>query len=128
MNIHKLLVVHAVITFAAAIVLVFFPAAIPHTADIPVNRDQYLLCYFLAASELSVAYLSYFGSKFTDGKVLRFITASLIVFHSATMVLEAYAFVAKEAGIYITGNIMLRIIIILFYYFGIYNMRDRKAV
>lgn len=119
MNLKGLLLIHAIITFAAGILLVAAPAAIPQTVNIQLSYNQYLLCYFLAAAEFAIAYLSFFSRNIKDNYALRIIVISFIVFHSATGILEL---VGLYRGIQpgIIGNIILRVIIVaLFYYYGI---------
>ncbi len=61
MNLKILLLIHAIITLAAGIVLVVAPTIIPQTVNIKIAPDEYLLCYFLAAAEFGIAYLSFFS-------------------------------------------------------------------
>jgi multisubunit Na+/H+ antiporter MnhC subunit len=58
MILRVLLVVHAVITFAAGVVLVVVPAAIPNVIGIQLASDSFIICYLLAAAEVGIAYLS----------------------------------------------------------------------
>lgn len=121
MNLKSLLLIHAVITLSAGILLVAVPASIPQTLNIQLSPNQYLLCYFLGAAELAIAYLSLLSRKIKDHHALRIIVITFIVFHAATGILEL---VGLYRGIHpkIIGNIMVRVIIvILFYYYGIYK-------
>jgi hypothetical protein len=52
-----LLIFHGVITFAAAIVLIISPKAIPAVVEIDLHPGEYLLCYLLGAAELGIAFL-----------------------------------------------------------------------
>lgn len=63
---YYILLIHAVITFAAAIVLVILPAFIPSTVNIKITSEQYLLSYFLATAEISIAYLSFVCRNIKD--------------------------------------------------------------
>jgi peptidoglycan/LPS O-acetylase OafA/YrhL len=120
-NLKLLLIIHAVITLAAAIVLVIAPALIPKTVDIEIAHDQYLLSYFLGAAELGIAYLSFQSRKIKDRYALKIIIVSFIIFHIATGLLEAYG-LTQGLSSKIIGNIVLRIIIVaLFCYYGIYK-------
>jgi hypothetical protein len=116
-----LLFVHGLITLAAAVVLIIAPAAIPGTIGIDISQDQYILCYFLAASELAIAFLSFFARSIDDKRSLRLIALSFIMFHLATAILEAYA--ASEGGNKkILINIIFRLLIAaLFWYYGVYR-------
>lgn len=128
MNLYRLFTFHAIITLAAALLLVFAPAAIPATVEITVKQDQFLLCYFLAAAELAIAYLSFYGRKLTDPAMIRLITVTFIIFHAATLVLELYA-LSEGVSLKIIVNIIARLIIIaLFYYYGLkpFKLSHRK--
>lgn len=119
MNLKRLLLIHAIITFAAGILLVTSPATIPQTVNIQLSSNQYLLCYFLGAAEFAIAYLSFFSRSIKDNHALRIIVITFIVFHAATGILEL---VGLYRGIQpgIIANIILRVIIVvLFYYYGI---------
>jgi hypothetical protein len=125
MNINKLLIFHAIITLAAGLVLIVYPPLIPATVNIELHQNQFLLCYFLAAAELALAYLSFYGSKRTDFATLRMVTFTMIIFHSATLLLELFA-LANGLSPKIIANIVARIVIIgLFYYYG--NLRISKS-
>lgn len=122
MNLKKLLIFHAVITLAAGLVLIFAPAGIPSTVGIKLQDDQFLLCYFLAAAELSLSYLSFYGSKMTDDVVLRVIAITMIIFHATTLLLELYA-LADGLSPKIIANIIARVAIVgLFYYYGVVKL------
>ena len=127
MELSKLLFIHAIITLAAGIVLVVAPSLIPETVNSKITPNEYLLCYFLGAAEFAIAYLSYFSRKIKDTDVLRLIISTLIVFHAATGILEGYAF-TQGVSSKITGNIALRvIIIILFFYYGYYKTINQNT-
>ena len=119
-----LFLLHGLITFAASIVLVIAPEAIPKTVNIDISPDEYLLCYFLGAAELGIAFLSVFARKIQDNNSLRLISATFIVFHIATGVLELFA-LANGLSFKIVFNVILRILVsILFWYFGIYRLKN----
>ena len=125
MNLRILLLLHALVTLAAGIVLIIAPSLIPGTIDVHLNSDAYLLSYFLGAAELSIAYLSFFSRRSNDTQVLRLVTSTFIVFHSATGIVELYAFVEGVSS-KILLNVSLRIvIIILFGYYG-YNKPSKQ--
>jgi len=118
-----LLLVHGLITFAASIVLIIAPSAIPKTVNINISPNEYLLCYFLGASELCIAFLSVFARKIEDRSSLRLISAAFIVFHISTGAMEMVA-LANGLSSKIIFNVFLRILIsILFWYFGIYKIK-----
>lgn len=119
MTLRGLFALHAVLTFAAALVLIAAPAAIPSTVGIRIEPGAHLLCYLLAAMELGIAALSWGARNITDTKALRLIVMSCIVVHAASALLEVYAFAQGGISIAIWGNIALRVLAVaLFSYFG----------
>jgi hypothetical protein len=122
MVIRKLFLAHAFITLAAAVVLVLWPPFVPDSVGMPLEKPQYLLCYFLAASELALSFLSYVGSRTRDLPLVRLIATTLILFHLATGALELTAFLQGIVGAAIFLNIVLRCVIsLLFWFFGLRN-------
>jgi len=121
MNINKLLIIHAIITLAAGIVLIAAPTLIPATVNIKIAPNEYLLCYFLGAAEIAMAYLSFFSSKIKEPGTLRLISSTFIIFHLVTGMVELYAFL-QGVSPKILLNIILRIlIVVLFIYYGYYK-------
>jgi multisubunit Na+/H+ antiporter MnhC subunit len=55
MNLVKLLLIHAIVTFAAGVVLLVAPDLIPRTVGIRITSSVYLVCYLLGTSELGLA-------------------------------------------------------------------------
>jgi hypothetical protein len=124
-NLHRLLIVHAFITFAAGVVLIVAPAQIPKAVDIHIERSAYLVCYLLGSAELALAFLSYYSRRLTDLKGLRLICVTFIVFHAATAAVEIYAWL-QGGSVKIWGNVALRVVIILlFWYYGIRQTTER---
>ena len=82
-----ILVVHGIVTLAAAVVLAVFPAAIPATVGIDIGVDVFLLSYFLAAAELAVGVLSIGAARLGDTAAVRLIALVFVVFHLATAAL-----------------------------------------
>ena len=105
-----LLTIHAVITFLAGLALIIFPELIPKSVDVYISKNQYLLCYFLAACEISIAYLSFQATKIQDTKALKIILNSFIIFHLATAILEVYS-LKFGVSVMIVFNIILRFVI-----------------
>ena len=104
------LIVHGIITLAAAIVLAVAPSAIPATVGIELGADAFLLSYFLAAAELAIAMLSLGAIRLTDPAAVGLIVAVFVVFHLATAVLElVYLLFAPATGVLI-ANIAVRIV------------------
>ncbi|MBA3662907.1 MAG: hypothetical protein H0W61_01675 [Bacteroidetes bacterium] len=119
MNLKLLLFIHALVTFAAGIVLVITPSFIPSSVNIHINSAEYLLCYFLAAAEFAMAYLSFRSRKISDTAALRVISISFIVFHASTLILELFA-LSQGLSVKIISNVIVRIfIVILFYFYGV---------
>jgi hypothetical protein len=126
MTLRVLFLVHAIITLAAGIVLIVAPALIPGTVEMSLTKEQYLLSYFLAASEIAIAWLSFFSRNSSDVKLLRLAASTIIVFHLSTAVLEVYALSTGNVNGKIIGNVVLRVIItILFVYYGYYKNREK---
>ena len=123
-----LLLIHGLITLAAGLVLIIVPPAIPRIVNIAISPNAYLICYLLAAAELSIAFLSFFSWQLKSSQALVLISSTFIIFHITTAALEAVA-LARGTSTAILFNILLRITIsLLFGYFGIYRMvsKDRK--
>lgn len=119
MNFRKLLIIHALVTFAAGVVLIVKPAFIPSLVGIQLNFSSYLVCYLLAASELSLAFLSFAGRTLKDPKAIRIIAMSCIVLHVSSALVEVYA-VTQGVSDALWANVGLRFIaVVLFFYYGI---------
>lgn len=125
MNLNRLLTIHGIITLAAGLVLMLAPSLIPETVNIKMDKDQYLLCYFLSASEFSLAYLSFYSRKLKDLSAIRVIIMTIIIFHSATLFFELYAQGKGMSNIILVNAAARVIIIILFYYYGIRKVQVR---
>ena len=126
-NLRILLVFHAVVTFAAAVVLIVAPALIPSAVGINLESGAYLICYLLAAAELSIAFLSWSGRTISDARALRLIVMAFIVFHAASGVLEIYS-LTEGVSAFVWGNVAVRIIVVfLFSYYGLYKMPNEAA-
>ena len=103
------LIVHGLVTLAAAVVLAVLPAAIPATVGIDLDPKAYLLSYFLAAAELAIAMLSLGTTRLTDPTAVGLIVAVIVVFHLSTAVLEVvYLLFAPVTGVLI-ANIAVRV-------------------
>ena len=125
MTLRLLFTIHAILTFAAGIVLVAAPGAIPGMIGIHVEPKAYLLCYLLAAMEFGVAALSWGARTITDAKALRIIVMSCIVL-TASGLLGVYAFAGGVSGV-IWGNVALRALVVaLFARYGL-NIRSNVA-
>jgi hypothetical protein len=126
MNLKPLLLVHGFITLAAGVVLIVSPGLIPGIAGVNISGAQVLLCYLLAAAELSISFLSFAGRGLTDVNALRVISLAFIIFHLVTAVLEGFAFF-KGIPAAILYNIPLRLVMAgLLYYYGVYKKPYRN--
>lgn len=119
MTLRLLFTIHAILTFAAGVVLVAAPGVIPGTIGIHIEPTAYLLCYLLAAMEFGVAALSWGARTITDAKALRTIVTTCIVVHAVSGLLEVYAFAGGVSGA-IWGNVALRALAVaLFAHYGL---------
>lgn len=113
------LVIHAAITFAAGIVLILMPGAIPSTVDIDLPQKANLLAYFLGAAEIAIAFLSFGARKIKDVAALSLIIWTFIVFHLATALVELYDMVLNGYSFVLLINVFVRVgVIVLFLYLG----------
>jgi hypothetical protein len=118
-GLRKLLIVHGVVTLAAAMVLIVSPGLIPGMAGVHLAPNADLLAYLLAGAEFGLAFLSFGGSRLTDVRALRLIAGSCIVFHAASALLEAYAAYRQVGNQLLIANIAVRVIIVaLFLWFS----------
>lgn len=119
MTLRRLLTLHAVVTFAAGVVLIAAPDLIPGAVGVHVPSDAYLVCYLLGAAELAVAFLSFAGRNLRQPDGMRLIAWTMVVFHGCTAAVEVYAFArGVHAGIW--ANVALRgAVIALFVHFGL---------
>jgi hypothetical protein len=119
MTLRILFTAHAILTFAAGVVLIAWPGAIPSMVGIQIEPNAYLLCYLLAAMEFGVAGLSWGARTITDAKALRVIVIACIVLHASSGLLEVYAIAGGLSGA-IWGNVALRALVTaLFAYYGL---------
>jgi hypothetical protein len=119
MTLRLLFSVHAIVTFAAGVVLVVAPAAIPGTLSIRIEPGAYLLCYLLAAAEFAVAVLSWGARAINDARALRVVVIAFIVLHAASGILEIEAFAGGLSNA-IWANVGLRALVtVLFAYYGL---------
>ncbi|CAN5296815.1 hypothetical protein BH09MYX1_BH09MYX1_05800 [soil metagenome] len=122
----RLFLVHAIVTFAAGIVLVAWPEAIPRTVGIRIDESAYLMCYLLGAAEMGTAALSLFARSLRDPASLRAVTHSFAVMHFAAAAVEIYAWARAFAGNAIWLNVAFRVVIgAVFVDFGFREGRAR---
>ena len=124
-RLNLLLSVHAAITFVAACVLVWFPSVIPALVGVTLTEGQYLICYLLAAFELSMAYLSWQSRRINDPHALSIVVKTIMLLHGSSAVLELYV-ALQTMNLALIANIVARIIVcFVFYGFGLRVLRLR---
>jgi hypothetical protein len=127
MNLARLFVLHALVTFAAGIVLIAAPGLIPSFVGIRVNPPEYLLCYLLGAAEISLAVLSYYGRSLTDSNALATLCLVFIVLHVASAVVEILAFTqGLSATIWLNVAVRIAVVILLTHY-GFYKKASKNT-
>jgi hypothetical protein len=118
-GLRKLLIIHGVVTLAAAIVLALSPGLIPSMVGIRLAPNADLLAYLLAGAEFGIAFLSFGGSRLADPQALRLMAGGCIVFHGTSGLLEAYAAWQQVGNPWLVANIVARIVIVaLFVWFS----------
>ena len=121
MNLRTLLLIQAFATLATFITIIISPSLIPQSFDIKITPNQNLLPYLIGAAELSLAYLSFIGTKTKNIHALKIICNFFIAFHFATALVCFYAIV-QGASLTLIGNIAFRLImVVMFYYYGIFK-------
>jgi hypothetical protein len=106
-----LLLMHGLITLAAAIVLVVDPGLIPRVVGINLEPQANLIAYLLAGAEFGFAVLSIGGSRITETHALRLIVLSCVAFHGLSGILEMYAYLQGVSPA-ILANVAARLIIV----------------
>ncbi len=109
-----LLLVHGLITLAAAVVLMVDPGLIPSAVGIRLQPGSNLVAYLLAGAEFGFAVLTIGGSRLEDSRALSLVASSCIAFHGLSGILEIYAYVQGVSSIVLT-NVMARLIIIVLF-------------
>lgn len=104
----SLLVVNAVASFAAAVVLATMPGAIPATVGITLEHSQHLIAYLLASGELSISALCVIALRSKLAVTFGQAACVLIVFHGGSALAGAAA-MAEEASPLIGWNVAVRV-------------------
>ena len=91
--------------------MVVAPTVIPGAVGIDLQHGAFLVAYLLAGAEFAFAYLSFFARRLRDPEALHVVLWTLITFHLATAVLEAFAFTRGVSAV-VLGNVALRAVII----------------
>jgi hypothetical protein len=112
-GLRRLLLLHGLLTLAAAVVLIVRPALIPAIAGFPLEGSgARLLADLLGAAELGIAVLSLGAARLADRRALRLVAASLAVFHAASALLELHAGWPVGLNAAIVANITVRVLIV----------------
>ena len=122
-----LLIVHGIITMAAAVVLAVLPAAIPATVGISIDVEGWLLSYFLAAAELAIALLSLGAVRLGNAAALRLIFDVFIVFHLSTAALEVLYLALTEVTPVLVANVAIRLVASALFLIARRTLRERPA-
>ncbi|MCW5877113.1 MAG: hypothetical protein KIS85_09595 [Anaerolineales bacterium] len=104
------LLIHAIITLAAGLVLIFAPGVIPSTVGIELPAQAHLLAYFLGAAEIAIALLSFGARKIQDPQSLTLIIWTFIVFHAATAAVELYDMLLHGSSPVLWANVVVRVV------------------
>jgi hypothetical protein len=121
MNLPRLFIIHAIITFAAGFALIFAPGMIPASVGIHLEPSAYLICYLLGAAELSIGVLSIYGSSLRHSDPLRIVVVTVVFFHVSSAIVEVLALIRGVSPMLLV-NIAVRILAVaLFVYYGIYK-------
>jgi hypothetical protein len=110
-----LLLVHGLVTLAAAVVLFVAPGFIPGLIGIGLPASADLLAYLLAAAELAIAVLSLGGSRLADAAALRLIANTCVVLHAASAALILYATYGGPVNRIVVLNVIARCVIIVLF-------------
>jgi len=110
-----LLLVHGLVTLAAAVVLVAAPGFIPELVGIGLPASADLVAYLLAAAQLAIAVLSLGGSRLADPPALRLIANSCVVLHAASAALILYATHGAPVNRIVVLNVITRCVIIVLF-------------
>jgi hypothetical protein len=103
-----LLVVNAVASIAAALVLAIEPGAIPAAVGVTLEHSQHLMAYLLVAAELSISALCVLALLSKLAATVGQAACVLIVFHVGSAVAGAAA-MAEGASPLIGWNVVLRV-------------------
>ncbi|MGP4029915.1 hypothetical protein [Actinomadura sp. 3N407] len=113
-----LMLFNAALTGSAVVLLTVWPEAIPTTVGFPRVRDAYPMGYMLAAAEVGLTIMFFFGRRIVDPQALRLVLVAGAGFHVASALAQFYAVTQDLAGNAVAANILLRIVLaaLLLYY------------
>lgn len=115
-----LLVVNAVATLAAGVVLLLFPAAIPATVGIVLPSEANFVAWLLGSAELGLAALCALALRLTDRGALRLVAWTMLVSHLSAALADALALAQGLAPVAIGTNLAIRLLMAaLFWWLGL---------
>jgi hypothetical protein len=103
-----LLLINALATGAAALVLAIAPSAIPATIGLVLRPEQFVLSYFLAGSEAAICLMCLQGFRLRSRSLRIVLFQALIGLHAVTAVLSLIG-IAQGTSPTLIWNIGLRI-------------------
>ena len=109
-----LILINAVATLAAGVVLFVFPGAIPSVVGITLAPDQAFVAWLLGAAEIGIAALCIGSVHSPSHDVLRLATTTLLVFHAASAVADGMA-LTQAYSLPIALNLALRILMVVLF-------------
>ena len=107
-----LILINAIATLAAGVVLLVFPGAIPSVVGITLAPDQAFVAWLLGAAEIGIAALCIGSVHSPSHDVLRLATTTLLVFHAASAVADGMALV-QGWSLPIALNLVLRVVMVV---------------
>jgi hypothetical protein len=107
-----LILINAVATLAAGVVLFVFPGAIPSVVGITLAPDQAFVAWLLGAAEIGLAALCIGSVHSPSHDVLRLATTTLLVFHVASAVADGMA-LTQGWSLPIALNLALRVVMVV---------------
>lgn len=121
------LVVHALVTLAAGVVLVVAPGLIPSAVGIHVSGRDALLPAFLGAAEIALAVLSAGALRVHDPRAIRLVVVTFAVFHAMSAVVEVVWLASTGWHGTVAINVGLRVVAtVLFLVLGFRESRRRE--
>lgn len=109
-----LILINAVATLAAGVVLFVFPGAIPSVVGIALAPDQVFVAWLLGAAQIGIAALCIGAVHSPSQDVLRLATTTLLVFHAASAVADTMALM-QAYSLPIALNLGLRIVMVVLF-------------
>ena len=109
----SVLLVHAVVTAAAGLVLMVRPGVIPAAVGIDLAPDAFLVCYLLGAAELGFAVLSWLGARLHDSAGIRAVLLSCVALHLISAVTETTIWIRSPVrSPVLVANVAVRLVIV----------------